>query len=91
MDQRGAPEFILEAFADPNSVRDIVRGECNPTNQPPGSGVMVIPCPSSLSRALSPRRTCSGDIRRSDGPHVQNTALPAHLTANITTNIERAC
>ncbi len=27
MDQRGAPEFILEAFADPNSVRDVVRGE----------------------------------------------------------------
>ncbi|KAK3905840.1 hypothetical protein C8A05DRAFT_30338 [Staphylotrichum tortipilum] len=26
MDQRGAPEFILEAFADPNSVRDVVRG-----------------------------------------------------------------
>ncbi|KAG7290914.1 hypothetical protein NEMBOFW57_000919 [Staphylotrichum longicolle] len=25
MDQRGAPEFILEAFADPNSVRDVVR------------------------------------------------------------------
>ncbi|KAK4106081.1 DUF1649-domain-containing protein [Parathielavia hyrcaniae] len=26
MDQRAAPEFILEAFADPNSVRDVVRG-----------------------------------------------------------------
>ncbi|KAL2019514.1 hypothetical protein VTK56DRAFT_9548 [Thermocarpiscus australiensis] len=26
MDQRGAPEFILEAFADPSSVRDVVRG-----------------------------------------------------------------
>lgn len=29
MEQRGAPEFILEAFADPNSVRDIVRGILN--------------------------------------------------------------
>jgi hypothetical protein len=27
MDRRGAPEFILEAFADPNSVRDVVKGE----------------------------------------------------------------
>jgi len=26
MEQRSAPEFILEAFADPNSVRDVVRG-----------------------------------------------------------------
>ncbi|AEO68934.1 104783cb-c584-449a-8746-c38bad85011b [Thermothielavioides terrestris] len=26
MDQPGAPEFILEAFADPNSVREVVRG-----------------------------------------------------------------
>ncbi|KAJ4304093.1 hypothetical protein N0V88_001703 [Collariella sp. IMI 366227] len=26
MDQRGAPEFILDAFADPTSVRDVVRG-----------------------------------------------------------------
>ncbi|KAK4239968.1 hypothetical protein C8A03DRAFT_31897 [Achaetomium macrosporum] len=26
MDQRGPPEFILEAFADPSSVRDVVRG-----------------------------------------------------------------
>lgn len=26
MDQRAAPEFILEAFADPTSVRDVVRG-----------------------------------------------------------------
>ncbi|KAL2127710.1 hypothetical protein VTI74DRAFT_10291 [Chaetomium olivicolor] len=26
MDQRGAPEFILEAFADPTSVREVVRG-----------------------------------------------------------------
>ncbi|GAB1320168.1 hypothetical protein MFIFM68171_10378 [Madurella fahalii] len=26
MDQRGALEFTLEAFADPNSVRDVVRG-----------------------------------------------------------------
>ncbi|KAK4123189.1 DUF1649-domain-containing protein [Parathielavia appendiculata] len=26
MDQRAAPDFILEAFADPNSVRDVVRG-----------------------------------------------------------------
>ncbi|KAK1756099.1 autophagy-related protein [Echria macrotheca] len=26
MDQRGIPEFNLEAFADPNSVRDVVRG-----------------------------------------------------------------
>ncbi|KAK0622936.1 autophagy-related protein [Immersiella caudata] len=29
MEQRGAPEFILEAFADPNSVRDVVRGILN--------------------------------------------------------------
>lgn len=29
MEQRDAPEFIIEAFADPNSVRDVVRG--NPT------------------------------------------------------------
>ncbi len=33
MDQRGAPEFILEAFADPNSVRDIVRGASQPRKQ----------------------------------------------------------
>ncbi|KAK4190411.1 hypothetical protein QBC35DRAFT_377943 [Podospora australis] len=26
MEQRGPPEFILEAFSDPNSVRDVVRG-----------------------------------------------------------------
>ncbi|KAK3302474.1 uncharacterized protein B0T15DRAFT_514508 [Chaetomium strumarium] len=26
MDQRGPPEFILEAFADPSSVHDVVRG-----------------------------------------------------------------
>ncbi|KAL2171059.1 hypothetical protein VTG60DRAFT_3907 [Thermothelomyces hinnuleus] len=26
MDQRGAPEFILEAFSDPSTVRDVVRG-----------------------------------------------------------------
>ncbi|KAL1855689.1 hypothetical protein VTK73DRAFT_8528 [Phialemonium thermophilum] len=26
MEQRNTPEFILEAFADPNSVRDVVRG-----------------------------------------------------------------
>ncbi|KAK3379337.1 autophagy-related protein [Lasiosphaeria ovina] len=26
MEQRGAPEFILEAFADPNSARDVLRG-----------------------------------------------------------------
>ncbi|OIW33355.1 DUF1649-domain-containing protein [Coniochaeta ligniaria NRRL 30616] len=26
MDQRSTPEFILEAFADPTSVRDVVRG-----------------------------------------------------------------
>jgi hypothetical protein len=31
MEQRGAPEFILEAFADPNSVRDVVRGKKLPT------------------------------------------------------------
>ncbi|KAK0645947.1 autophagy-related protein [Cercophora newfieldiana] len=29
MEPRGAPEFILEAFADPNSVRDVVRGILN--------------------------------------------------------------
>ncbi len=28
MEQRSAPEFILEAFADPTSVPDIVRGKC---------------------------------------------------------------
>ena len=27
MEQRSAPEFILEAFADPTSVPDIVRGK----------------------------------------------------------------
>jgi hypothetical protein len=27
MDRRGAPEFILEACADPKSVRDVVKGE----------------------------------------------------------------
>lgn len=26
MEQRNTPEFILEAFADPNSVRDVVQG-----------------------------------------------------------------
>lgn len=30
MDHRGGPEFTLEAFADPNSVRDVVRGEFRP-------------------------------------------------------------
>jgi hypothetical protein len=29
MEQRNAPEFILEAFTDPNSVRDVVRGKRN--------------------------------------------------------------
>jgi hypothetical protein len=26
MEQRNTPEFILEAFADPSSVRDVVEG-----------------------------------------------------------------
>jgi hypothetical protein len=33
MDQGTTPEFILEAFADPNSVRDVVRGEKAPFPQ----------------------------------------------------------
>ena len=33
MDQRGPLEFILEAFADPSSVRDVVRG--NALSPPP--------------------------------------------------------
>ena len=47
MDQRGAPEFILEAFADPNSVRDIVRGASQPRRQ---SG-FVVRCPSTPSQS----------------------------------------
>ncbi len=47
MDQRGAPEFILEAFADPNSVRDIVRGASQPRNQPG----FVARCPSTPSQS----------------------------------------
>jgi len=27
MEQRGPPEFILEAFADPASVKDVVKGK----------------------------------------------------------------
>ncbi len=39
MDQRGAPEFVLEAFADPNSVRDVLRGKLS------SSQGLRVPCP----------------------------------------------
>lgn len=34
MDEGNYPEFTLEAFADPNSVRDVLRGKATlyPTN-----------------------------------------------------------
>lgn len=43
MDQRGALEFTLEAFADPNSVRDVVRGKLA---RPSEARALLPLCPS---------------------------------------------
>lgn len=48
-------EFILDAFADPSSVRDVVRGKCpsplpKPTFPPP---------PPYLDRTMFPMQPCA--------------------------------
>ena len=64
MEQRGAPEFILEAFADPNSVREVVRG--TDTGRPQA---LRFPLSAEIIHDPSLRPSDMGFLFGSEGKH----------------------
>jgi hypothetical protein len=60
MDPRKPPEYILEVFADPTSVKDIVKGESNLSETGQVLPKAPLKCGTRTARGCGPSRKRQG-------------------------------